>query len=128
MHQAARLPSDSAIFLMPIYQDRTGERRRRWTARQLVATGAGANLHQLGGHRRPGVVGGYVVSGERYRPRHCRILMQQEPDIAGIPGYLFDYGAIQRFHLQNIPPPHTTCIARKACWNSTCGRSWRDSR
>jgi diguanylate cyclase (GGDEF)-like protein len=52
----------------------------------------------------PGVAGGYVVSGERIGRAIGRILQQKEPDIAGIPGYVFDYPTVQRLHLQNIPP------------------------
>ena len=104
-HQAARLPSDSAIFLMPIYHDRTGERRRPVDiARQLVATTQAPIFTNWEAIVVPGVVGGYVVSGERIGHAIADILMQHQPDIAGIPGYLFDYSAVQRFHLQNIPP------------------------
>ncbi|MES2162715.1 MAG: diguanylate cyclase [Pseudomonadota bacterium] len=103
--QAALLRPGSAIFLLPTYHDVTGARRRPVDiARQLAATTQVPVFTNWEAIVVPGVVGGYVVSAERIGRAIAAILMQQKPDIAGIPGYLFDYGAVQRFHLQNIPP------------------------
>jgi len=103
--QAALLRPGSAIFLLPSYHDSAGERRRPVDiARQLAATTQVPIFTNWEAIVVPGVVGGYVVSAERIGRAIGAILLQRKPDIAGIPGYLFDYGAAQRFHLQNIPP------------------------
>ncbi|WP_229259453.1 diguanylate cyclase [Duganella aceris] len=103
--QAAQLRPGSAIFLLPTYHDRTGERRRPVDiARKLAATTQVPIFTNWAAVVVPGVAGGYVVSAERIGRAIADILMQRQPDIGGIPGYLFDHGAIQRFHLQNIPP------------------------
>ncbi|GJI99549.1 hypothetical protein RugamoR64_00880 [Duganella rhizosphaerae] len=103
--RAALLRPDSAVFLLPTYHDSSGIRRRPIDiARQLVSTTQAPVFTNWEAIVVPGVVGGYVVSAERIGRAIAAILMQQEPDIAGIPGYLFDYDAVQRFHLQNIPP------------------------
>jgi diguanylate cyclase (GGDEF)-like protein len=103
--QAAQLRPGSAIFLLPFYHDRTGERRRPVEiARKLAATTQVPIFTNWEAIVVPGVVGGYVVSGERIGHAIGKLLIQQPPDIAGIPGYLFDYAAVQRFHLQHVPP------------------------
>jgi diguanylate cyclase (GGDEF)-like protein len=102
---AAQLDEGSAIFLLPTYHDRTGERRRPVdTARKLASIVRVPIFTNWEATVVPGVVGGYVVSAERIGGAIADILLQRQPDIAGIPGYIFDYGAVQRYHLQNIPP------------------------
>ncbi|MYM66383.1 diguanylate cyclase [Pseudoduganella sp. FT55W] len=102
--QAGQLQPGSAIFLLPTYHDRTGERRRPIdTARKLAAITQVPIFTNWEAIVVPGVVGGYVVSAERIGRAIADIMMQRTPDIAGIPGYIFDYGAVQRFHLQDIP-------------------------
>ncbi|MYM25274.1 diguanylate cyclase [Duganella sp. FT135W] len=101
----AQLDEGSAIFLLPTYHDRTGERRRPVdTVRKLVSIARVPIFTNWEAIVVPGVVGGYVVSAERIGGAIADILLQRQPDIAGIPGYIFDYGAVQRYHLQNIPP------------------------
>ena len=103
--RAALLRPGSAIFLLPTYHDSTGTRRRPVDiARQLAATTQVPIFTNWEAIVVPGVAGGYVVSAERIGHAIADILMQRTPDIEGIPGYLFDYGAVQRFHLQHIPP------------------------
>jgi diguanylate cyclase (GGDEF)-like protein len=103
--RAAQLQPGSAIFLLPTYHDRTGERRRPVDiARKLATTTQVPIFTNWEAIVVPGVAGGYVVSAERIGRAIADILMQRAPDISGIPGYLFDYGAVQRFQLQNIPP------------------------
>jgi diguanylate cyclase (GGDEF)-like protein len=103
--QAAQLRPGSAIFLLPAYHDRSGERRRPVDiARKLAATTQVPIFTNWEAIVVPGIVGGYVVSAERIGRAIANILMQRTPDTAGIPGYLFDYSAVQRFHLENIPP------------------------
>ena len=102
--QAAALKPGSAIFLLPAYHDSTGERRRPVDiARQLARITQVPIFTNWEATVVPGVAGGYVVSGERIGRAIANLLLQQTPDIAGIPGYLFDYPTVQRFHLQNIP-------------------------
>lgn len=105
MHsQAAQLREGTAIFLLPSYQDRTGERRPPVsTARKLAEVVQVPIFTSWEAIVVPGIAGGYVVSTERIGRAIGRILLQQEPDIAGIPGYLFDYGVVERFHLRDIP-------------------------
>lgn len=102
--QAAQLQPGSAIFLLAFYHDSTGERRRPVeTARKLVAATQVPIFTNWEAIVIPGVVGGYVISAERIGHAIGKLLIQQTPDIAGITGYLFDYAAVQRFHLQNVP-------------------------
>jgi two-component system cell cycle response regulator len=103
--QAALLRPGSAIFLLPAYHDSNGERRRPVDiARKLAAVAQVPIFTNWEAMVAPGVVGGYVISGERIGRAIASIVLQREPDIANIPGYVFDYGSAQRFHLQNIPP------------------------
>lgn len=103
--QAAQLRTGSAIFLLPTYHDRNDDRQRPVDiARKLVATTQVPIFTNWEGIVVSGVAGGYVVSAERIGRAIADILMQRTPDVAGIPGYLFDDGAVQRFQLRNIPP------------------------
>lgn len=103
--QAALLQAGSAIFLLPAYHDGVGERRRPVDiARKLAGVAQVPIFTNWEAMVTPGVAGGYVVSGERVGRAIASIVLRQEPDVVNIPGYVFDYGAAQRFHLQNIPP------------------------
>jgi diguanylate cyclase (GGDEF)-like protein len=125
--QAAQLQPGSAIFLLPTYHDRNGERRRPVDiARKLAATTQVPIFTNWAAIVVPGVAGGYVVSAERIGRAIADILMQREPDIGGIPGYLFDQGAVQRFQLQNIPPTaqmlnRTPSVFREYLWQILAG-------
>lgn len=102
--QARALDEDSAIFLMGSYHDVNGAVARPVDiAHALAATTRAPIFANLESLVVPGVVGGYVVSGERIGRAIGRILQQQAPDIAGIPGYVFDYPTARRFHLQDPP-------------------------
>ena len=104
-HQAALLPPGTAIFLLPGHHDHNGARRRPVdSARKLASIAQVPIFTNWEATVMPGVAGGYVVSGERVGRAIADILLQREPDIAGIPGYVFDYNAVQRFHLHDIPP------------------------
>lgn len=125
--QAAQLRDGSAIFLLPSYQDRNGERRPPVsTARKLAAVTQVPIFTSWEAIVVPGVAGGYVVSSERIGRAIGRILLQQEPDIAAIPGYLFDYGAVERFHLRDIPSTahwinHPQSVLLQYVWQIVAG-------
>ena len=103
--RAAQLRPGSAIFLLPGYHDRTGERRRPVdVARHLAATTQVPIFTNWEGMVVRGVAGGYVISAERIGRAIADIVMELPADVDGIPGYMFDHGTVQRFQLRNIPP------------------------
>ncbi len=102
--EAAALGPDSAIFLLAAYHDSSGAASRPQDVVRTLATVAQVpiftNLESL---VVPGVAGGYVISAERIGRAIGNILQRKRPDIAGVPGYMFDYPTVQRLHLQNLP-------------------------
>ncbi|MFA9216421.1 MAG: diguanylate cyclase [Sphingomonadaceae bacterium] len=102
--EAAALGPDSAIFLLPAYHDSRGASSRPVeVARALAAATKVPIFTNLESLVVPGVVGGFVVSAERIGRAIGSILQQLPPDIAGIPGYVFDYPTVQRLQLQHLP-------------------------
>jgi len=102
--QAAALPPDSALFLIGAFRDINGTLRRPTDiARKLADSTRAPIFTNLESIVIPGVAGGYVVSAERIGHAIGRLLLNQAPDIAGIPGYVFDYPTVKRLHLQNMP-------------------------
>lgn len=102
--QAGALDTGSAILLLPAYHDSSGARSRPIdVARRLAAVARVPIFTSLESMVVPGVVGGYVISGERVGRAIGQILRGVEPDIAGTAGYIFDYPTVQRHGLANIP-------------------------
>ncbi len=102
--EAAALGPDSAIFLLTAYHDSNGATSPpQDVARSLAAVARAPIFTNLESLVVPGVAGGYVVSAERIGRAIGSILQRKPPDIAGIPGYVFDYPTVQRLHLQNLP-------------------------
>jgi diguanylate cyclase (GGDEF)-like protein len=102
--EAAALGPDSAIFLLAAYHDSTGAVTRPVdVARALAAVAHVPIFTNLESLVVPGVAGGYVISAERIGRAIGSILQRQPPDIAGIPGYVFDYPTVQRLQLQDLP-------------------------
>jgi diguanylate cyclase (GGDEF)-like protein len=52
----------------------------------------------------PGVVGGYVLSGEAIGRVIARILQGQPADLSGVQRYIFDHPTAERHQLRNLPP------------------------
>jgi diguanylate cyclase (GGDEF)-like protein len=102
--EAAGLKPDTALFLLPAYHDSGGATSRPVeVARRIAAVTQAPIFTNLESMVVPGVAGGYVVSAERIGRAIGSILQRQPPDIAGIPGYVFDYPTVQRLKLQNLP-------------------------
>jgi len=128
--RAASLPADNtAILMIGAYHDVTGAVRRPIdVAHTLVARCKAPIFTNLESMVIPGVAGGYVVSAERVGRAIARLLQNQAPDIAGIPGYVFDYPTVQRLHLQNLPDNvqwrnHPPSVWHRYWWQIVAGLS-----
>ena len=127
--QAAALPDTSALFLIGAYHDAKGQVQRPVDiARTLAASTQAPIFTNLESLVIPGVAGGYVISAERVGRAIGRLLLKQAPDIAGIPGYVFDYPTAQRLRLQNLPDNvewlnRPTSVWRRYWWQIMLGLS-----
>ena len=99
------LGSGSAIYLLPVYRDVLGERTTPPdVARDLASRSAVPIFTSVESLILPGVVGGYVISGEKVGRTIARILQGRAPDANGMQAYIFDDAAIRRFGLRQLPP------------------------
>jgi len=127
--KAAELPESSALFLIGAYHDVTGATSRPIDiARTLAARSKAPIFTNIETSVVPGVAGGYAISAERIGRAIARLLLNQAPDIAGIPGYVFDYPTAQRLHLQNLPDDvqwlnRPTSVWRRYWWQIVAGLS-----
>jgi len=102
--RAARLERSSAIFMLASLRGEGGTRIQPHELTQRIASATKApvftNAESL---VMPGVVGGYVVSGEAVGRMMARLLLGQ-PAMAGkMEGYYFDYPTARQAGLRNIP-------------------------
>lgn len=103
--RAGALRPGTAIFLLAGHHDSSGANARPVdVARQLAGVARVPIFTHLESQVVPGVVGGYVIRAERIGRAIAAILLQQPPDVASVPGYVFDYPSALRFHLTNLPP------------------------
>ncbi|WP_082507524.1 GGDEF domain-containing protein [Duganella sp. Root336D2] len=103
--RAARLDRSSAIFMLAALR---GEGSARIQPRELALQISAASKAPLFTHSEslvmPGVVGGYVVSGEAVGRMMARLLLGQPAMTSQVEGYYFDYPTARRAGLRNIPP------------------------
>jgi diguanylate cyclase (GGDEF)-like protein len=103
--RAARLDRSSAIFMLASLR---GEGSSRIQPRELALQISNVTKAPLFTHSEslvmPGVVGGYVVSGEAVGRMMARLLLGQPPMTSQIQGYYFDFPTARRAGVRNIPP------------------------
>jgi len=99
------LDRSTALFVLNANRDSAGA---MMSSGELARTLASATQAPVFTHSeslvQPGVVGGYVISGESVGRMIAQILLGEPASQARQQGYLFDYPAAQRFHLRNLPP------------------------
>jgi diguanylate cyclase (GGDEF)-like protein len=105
LHRAAHsLDRSSAVFLLSTHRDSTGAlMSASELARSLAATTQAPVFTHTESMLQPGVVGGYVVSGESVGRMIAQILLGEAASQERLQGYQFDFPATQRFHLRNLP-------------------------
>ena len=98
------LGQGSAIYLLPVYRDELGQRTTPPAmARDLASRSAVPIFTSVESLILPGVVGGYVISGEKVGRTIARILLGRTPNPDGMQATIFDDAAVQRFGLRNLP-------------------------
>jgi two-component system cell cycle response regulator len=101
---AQSLDRSTAVFLLTTSRDSTGAQISSGElARTLAAISPAPVFTHSESLVQPGVVGGYVVSGESVGRMIAHILLGEPASQEHVQGYLFDYSAAQRFHLRNLP-------------------------
>ena len=103
--RAARLDRSSALFMLA---SQRGEGSARIQPHELALQIANASKAPMFTHSEslvmPGVVGGYVVSGEAVGRMMARLLLRQPAMTSQMEGYYFDYPTARQAGLRNIPP------------------------
>jgi diguanylate cyclase (GGDEF)-like protein len=103
--RAGMLGSDTAILLLATYRDSTGARATpAEVTRKLAAVTTVPVFTHIESLVVPGIVGGYVLSGEAIGRVIARILHGQPADLSGVQRYIFDYPTAERFQLNKLPP------------------------
>ena len=98
------LGEGSAVYLLPVYRDVLGQRTTPpAVAQDLASRSAVPIFTSVESLILPGVVGGYVISGESVGRTIARILQGRAPDPDGMQAYIFDDNAIRRFGLRHVP-------------------------
>ena len=101
--RASVLGPDSAIYMFPTYADSSGaaglpaEVARKLAARASVPVFTYVDTLVV-----PGIVGGYVISGERVGRAIGRIVNGQPASLDQVQTYVFDHKAVQRFGLKHV--------------------------
>ncbi|NVD98699.1 GGDEF domain-containing protein [Massilia sp. BJB1822] len=102
--RAAGLDGSSALFIMGATRDRAGKLMPPpELARRLTQVSQAPIFTHIGSVVQPGVIGGYVVSGEHIGRAIARILLGQPGKSFDVQTYMFDYPTAQRFHIRNAP-------------------------
>jgi len=103
--RAARLDRSSAIFMLTSLRT---EGNARIQPRDLALQISSATRAPLFTHSEslvmPGVVGGYVVSGEAVGRMMARLLLGLPAMTSQVQGYYFDYPTARQAGLRNLPP------------------------
>ncbi|WP_229202144.1 GGDEF domain-containing protein [Pseudoduganella aquatica] len=103
--RAGMLGDDTAVLLLATYSDSTGARASpAEVARKLAAVSPAPVFTHVESLIYPGILGGYVLSGEAIGRVIARILHGQPADLGGVQRYIFDYPAAERHQLYKLPP------------------------
>lgn len=98
------LGEGSAMYMLPVYRDVLGQRTTPPAmARELASRSAVPIFTSVESLIVPGVVGGYVISGEKVGRTIARILLGKPPGPDGMQAYIFDDDAVRRFGLRKLP-------------------------
>lgn len=102
--RAGMLGGDTAILLFATYRDSTGAKGfPSDVTRKLAAVSPAPIFTHVESLVLPGIVGGYVLSGEAIGRVIARILHGQPADLSGVQRYIFDYPTAERHQLRNLP-------------------------
>jgi diguanylate cyclase (GGDEF)-like protein len=102
--RAGMLGGDTAILMFATYRDSTGARGfPPDVTRKLAAVSPAPVFTHVESLVLPGIVGGYVLSGEAIGRVIARILHGQPADLSGVQRYIFDYPTAERHQLRNLP-------------------------
>ena len=103
-HRAARLGRNSAIFMLASLREEGSTRiQPRELAMQLSSATKAPMFTHTESLVMPGVVGGFVVSGEAVGRMMARLLLGQPAMTSQLQGYYFDYPTARQAGLRNIP-------------------------
>lgn len=104
--KAAALGADSAIFLLPTYQDRDGLAGVPSEIAQRLSTLAPVPIFvHIESLVLPGIAGGYVLSGKRVGKAVAQLIQGVAANVSDVQEYVFDYPTVQRFRLAPLPAP-----------------------
>jgi two-component system cell cycle response regulator len=116
--RVAALDRQSAVFLLSTKTDSAGNRTTpAELAQKLAAVSPVPVFTNMQSLIVPGVVGGYAISGESIGRVIARILLGQPATMSGVQGYYFDYLAIRRFGLKNIPEEAVLLNRPESVWD-----------
>jgi diguanylate cyclase (GGDEF)-like protein len=103
--RAGMLGGDTAILMFATYRDSAGENGQpSEVMHKLAAVSPVPVFTHVESLVMPGVVGGYVLSGEAIGRVIARILQGQPADLSGVQRYIFDHPTAERHQLRNLPP------------------------
>jgi diguanylate cyclase (GGDEF)-like protein len=102
--RAARLDRSSAIFMLAALREEGNARiQSRELAMQISAVSRAPLFTHSESLVMPGVVGGYVVSGEAVGRMMARLLLGQPAMTSQLQGYYFDFPTARQAGLHNLP-------------------------
>ncbi|WP_295993105.1 sensor domain-containing diguanylate cyclase [Rugamonas sp.] len=102
--KAAALGPGDAIFMLATYRDKSGAKGvPPEIARKLAQTSPAPVFTHVQSLVLPGIVGGYVISGERIGRVIARLVLGQPADMGSAQDFVFDYPSARRFHLVDAP-------------------------
>lgn len=119
LHRAAHgLDRSTAIFLLVTQRDSAGAvMPSSELARSLAATTQAPVFTHTESMLQTGVVGGYVISGESVGRMIAQILLGEPASRDKLQMYQFDFPAVQRFRLHNLPPEAEVLNRPVAVWD-----------
>ncbi|KQV85018.1 diguanylate cyclase [Massilia sp. Root351] len=104
VRRAAMLGEDTAILMFATHRGQEGGAGTPPdVARKLAAASPVPVFTHVESLVLPGVVGGYVLSGEAIGRVIARILQGQPADLSGVQRYIFDHPTAERHQLRNLP-------------------------
>jgi len=116
--RVAALDRHAAVFMLSTRSDSAGHRTApAELAQKLAAVSPVPIFTNMQSLIVPGVVGGYAISGESIGRVIARILLGQPASTAGVQGYYFDYPALRRFGLKNIPEEAVLLNRPESVWD-----------
>lgn len=105
MQRLPKLDRNTALLLLLAgLNDRAGQLDPHELAHRIAAASPVPVFTHLDSLVLPGMVGGYVVSGEGVGRAIARILLGQRTDDIALQRYVFDFPSVERFGLRDLPP------------------------